>query len=190
MSNITWPTRKGFLKQIATGALSSLLIPTTAIAVEQSDSISDRYSLYKNGVTAKELWENASNQAIVENGNITYKYSDGKTNRQLQKNTRTRKTSQASTALTVAGVPDSIHAVAVCKVTAEHRISTLYDTWLSCTTSQVGHTYASDSIIDSGRTLAIYYVATISNYFNFSQALEAYAEFGPSGARYMRANWV
>lgn len=78
MSNITWPTRKGFLKVIATGALSSLLIPTTANAIEQSDSISDRYSLYKNGDTAKKLWENASNQAVVENSNITYKYSDGK----------------------------------------------------------------------------------------------------------------
>lgn len=126
----------------------------------------------------------------VENSNITYKYSDGKNNRQLQKTTRTRKTSQASTALTVAGVPDSIRAVAVYKVTAERRISTLFDTWLSCTTSQVGHTYASYSIIDSGRTLAIYYATTISNYFNSSQALEACAKFGPSGARYMRANWV
>ena len=113
-----------------------------------------------------------------------------KNNRQLQKTTRTRKTSQASTALTVAGVPDSIHAVAVYKVTAERRISTLFDTWLSCTTSQVDHTYASYSIIDSGRTLAIYYATTISNYFNSSQALEAYAKFGPSGAQYMRANWV
>lgn len=189
-SNKSWPTRKEFLKIIATGALSPLLIPTTAIAVEQSDSISDRYSLYKNGATARELWENASNQAVLENSIITYNYSDGKTDRQLPKTTRTRKTSQASTALTVAGVPDSIHAVAVYNVTSEQRNSTLYDTWLSCTTSQVGHTYASDSIIDSGRTLAIYYAATISNYFNFSQALEAYAEFGTTGARYMRANWV
>ena len=72
MSNITWPTRKGFLKVIATGALSSLLIPTSANTVEQSDSIYDRYSLYKNGATAKELWENASNQAVLENSNITY----------------------------------------------------------------------------------------------------------------------
>lgn len=70
-SNKSWPTRKEFLKIIATGALSSLLIPTTAIAVEQSDSISDRYSLYKNGATARELWENASNQAVLENSIIT-----------------------------------------------------------------------------------------------------------------------
>lgn len=64
------------------------------------------------------------------------------------------------------------------------------DTWLSCTASQVGHTYVSHAFFDSNRALATNYTANITNYKDFSQVLIVYSELGILGGLFARAGWL
>lgn len=180
-------TRKEFVKAGIAGILAATLAPSPALADSTSDS-NLRDTLFNEGGTAQELWSIALAQAREEGSAVFF---DEVYPRDVASATRVSSvTGRGDAIITVAGQPENVIAIAVYSVSSENRIISLQDAWLSCTASQVGHTYVSHTIIDSGRTLAVNYVASITNYFGFNQVLEVYAEFGPSGSARVTANWV
>lgn len=146
-----------------------------------------RRQLYLSGTTALELWDCAKCQALREGSEI---FENEEPPCETAPLATSMVTGKAETSITVEGQPEILQAVAVYDVTTENRINNCRDAWLSCTASQVGHTYYSHTFLDSNRTLAINYSATITNFFGFSQVLTVYAEFGVSGGRFARADWV
>lgn len=180
-------TRREFVKAGLMGALATTLIPSSALA-DSMPSSSLRDTLFLGGGTAHELWSITLAQAQEEGSPVFFDevYPGDAAPATRASNV----TGRGDVTIFVAGQPENVVAIAIYSVSSENRITSLQDAWLSCTASQVGHTYVSHTIIDSGRTLAVNYVASITNYFGFNQVLEVYAEFNPSGGARVTANWV
>lgn len=181
-------SRKAFLQAGALAIISVPFLPTLAEAATLPSDEELRYASFISGATAEELWELAVSQAEAQNSEIFLNEIPEETPRPTASSKEV--SGKASTTITVAGQLETIQAVAVYTVSSENRITGLSDAWLSCTASQVGHTYFSYTFLDSNRTLAVQYTATITNYADFSQVLSVYAEFGTSGGRYASASWL
>lgn len=181
-------SRRAALKAGAFALLASSLLPAPANALALPSDADLRYASFLSGATPEELWELAVSQAEAQNGKVFLNEAPQAFPRSI---TSTREVSgRADTTITVAGQPEVVQAIAVYSVSDEDRIIGLNDAWLSCTASQVGHTYVSHAFLDSNRTLAINYTATITNYIDFSQVLTVYAEFGILGGRFANASWL
>lgn len=93
----------------------------------------------------------------------------------------------ATTGLTILIYPDTLSAIATYDVSDESRIIRFRTTWLSLNMGSIVNSTYNYTIIDSGRTLAIQYVASFKEFLTGNtRSGNAYAEFYPSGSGKLR----
>ena len=81
------------------------------------------------------------------------------------------------------GIPDYITAYANYEVSSANRITTLYTAGLYGGHSTPNQLHYNKTILDNGRTMAIYYTAVLQNYAGLNQGVNVYAEFGVDGGK-------
>ena len=121
--------------------------------------------------TAAELWAEAVQKAHEQGCLVEYDLAPSNKPIPLS---RVNGTIQSKMQL-IFGIPDYITAYANYEVSSANRITTLYTAGL-----YGGH---SKTILDNGRTMAIYYTAVLQNYAGLNQGVNVYAEFGVDGGK-------
>lgn len=93
----------------------------------------------------------------------------------------------ATTGLTILVYPDTLSAIATYDVSSENRIVRFRTTWLTLVMGSIVNSTYNYTIIDSGRTLAVQYVATFKEFHTgVTRSGNAYAEFFPGGSGILR----
>lgn len=170
-----WLDRRSFIAAVGLSAAAipgALLIPNSARAsTVENDHLNDP-------------WLEAVTKAKDEGVPVFY---DIPCKEEISTRATSYVSGRASTRLTVLIYPDVLSAIATYDVSSENRIVRFRTTWLTLNMGSIENSTYNYTIIDSGRTLAVQYVATFREFATGNaRSGNAYAEFYPSGSGTMR----
>ena len=171
-------TRRFFLAA-GLAAFSSLIIsPSEGNALLSEDNAPTETLAYQ-------MWKQAEEQALQEGATI--ETGELLEPNQDEENLRGAITSVATKYIYTAPLPNYLHVAAVYNVVSgsPNRISAVNNVYAYFTTGTVSNAYYSRTIIDGGRTLAVYCSGVVTVLSNINIGFDAYAEFYASGANYI-----
>lgn len=132
--------------------------------------------------TAAQLWAEAEMKARIQGCEVEYGLTPGNSPVPLSRVTG----SIQSEMVFLFGQPDYITAYASYEVSSANRITSLYTAGLYGGASSATQLHYNKTILDNGRTMALYYTAVMQNYIGLNQGVSVYAEFGVSGGKAIR----